>query len=105
VDDMGIIDRVKQWFIGPLYTQESLMPIENREQFMQSLKLGCPVIFRMRDGYGLILFEEKDQMGIVYVKDVFGINDDYRNYFTLPDLITFFKNHMSEGISFYSWNN
>jgi hypothetical protein len=102
---MGIKDKVKQWFLGPLYTQESLIPIENREQFTYSLKLGCPVIFTMRDGYGLILFEEKDQLGIVYVKDVFGVNEDYRNYFTLSDLIVFFKDHMSEGISFYAWNN
>lgn len=102
---MGIKDKVKQWFLGPLYTQETLIQIENLEQFTYRLKLGCPVIFTMRDGYGLILFEENDQLGIVYVKDVFGVNEDYRNYFTLPDLIGFFKDRVREGISFYAWNN
>ncbi|KZE64359.1 hypothetical protein AWM68_14850 [Fictibacillus phosphorivorans] len=102
---MGIKDKVKQWFLGPLYTQESLIPVHNREQFTHSLNLGCPVIFTMRDGYGLILFDKKEQLGIVYVKDVFGINEDYRRYFTLPDLISFFKDHVSGGISFYAWNS
>jgi hypothetical protein len=102
---MGIKDKMKKWFLGSIYTQESLIPIQNREQFTYSLKLGCPVIFMMKEGYGLILFEEKDQLGVVYVKDVFGVDEDYRNYFSLPDLIVFFKDHMSEGISFYTWNS
>ncbi|MFG6495533.1 hypothetical protein P8610_09255 [Fictibacillus sp. UD] len=102
---MGIKDKVKQWFLGPLYTQESLIPVDSREQFTYSLNLGCPVIFTMRDGYGLILFDKKEQLGIVYVKDVFGMNEDYRRYFTMPDLISFFKDHVSEGISFYAWNS
>lgn len=102
---MGIKDKVKQWFLGPIYTQESLIPIENQEQLMYRLKSGCPVIFTMRDGYGLILFDEREQLGIVYVKDVFGLNEDYRSYFTLPDLTAFFKDQISEGISFYAWNS
>lgn len=102
---MGIKDKVKQWFLGPIYTRESLIPIENQEQFMYRLKLGCPVIFTMRDGYGLILFDEREQLGIMYVKDVFGLNEDYRSYFTLPDLTAFFKDQISEGISFNAWNS
>ncbi|MCM3718275.1 hypothetical protein [Fictibacillus phosphorivorans] len=102
---MGIKEKVKQWFLGPSYTEESLRPIEDREQFMQTLKLGCPVAFRMRDGYGLILFEEQEELGVVYVKDAFGVHEDYRSYFTLPDLITFFNNHRNKGISFYALNN
>jgi hypothetical protein len=105
VNDMGMRDKIKQWFLGPLYTQESLIPVENREQFTSSLQLGSPVIFTLRDGYGLMLFDEKEQLGIVYVKDVFGMNEDYRSYFTMPDLIAFFKENLSEGISFYAWNS
>ncbi|MBH0163886.1 hypothetical protein IHV12_03115 [Fictibacillus sp. 7GRE50] len=102
---MRIKDRVKLWFLGSLYPEKSLRPIDSKEQFKSDLNKGRPVIFTLRDVYGLILFDKKEQLGTLYTKDVFGITEDYRSYYSMPELISFYSEHVSEGILFYTENS
>ncbi|MET3727167.1 hypothetical protein ABID52_000748 [Fictibacillus halophilus] len=103
---MGIKERVKLWFLGSLYPEKSLLrPIHSKEQFKSDLHKGYPIIFTFRDVYGLILFDKKEQLGTLYTKDVFGMTEDYRSYHSMPDLLTFYSEHASEGISFYTENS
>lgn len=105
VTDMRIKDRVKLWFLGSLYPENSLQPIDSTEQFVRELNKGCPVIFTLRDVYGLILYDKKEQLGTLYIKDVFGITEDYRNYYSILELLSFYSEHVREGILFYAENN
>ncbi|MGA4718687.1 hypothetical protein [Fictibacillus nanhaiensis] len=102
---MRIKDRVKLWFLGSLYPENSLQPIDSTEQFVRELNNGCPVIFTLRDVYGLILFNKEEQLGTLYIKDVFGITEDYRNYYSILELLSFYSEHVREGILFYTENN
>ncbi|WNB92798.1 hypothetical protein [Bacillus sp. NEB1478] len=99
---MSIKDKVKQWFIGPVHKEESLIPIENKEQFSAVLTSGTPIIFKKTIGYGLIMFEEKNQLGVVQVKDVFNTSEELRHYLTQSDFHSFFEERVREGISFYT---
>jgi hypothetical protein len=99
---MSIKDKMKQWFIGPVRKEESLKSIENHEQFSAILRSGTPIIFTKTIGYGLIMYEETDQLGVVQVKDVFNASEDVRQYMSLPDLHSFFEDRLREGNSFYT---
>jgi hypothetical protein len=101
-DVMGLREKVKQWFIGPVHKEDTFIPIENNEQFTAILRSGTPIIFTKTIGYGLIVFEEKDQLGVVQVKDVFNTNEEVRQYLTQSDLHSFFEDRVREGISFYT---
>ncbi|MED1862293.1 hypothetical protein P4V41_02300 [Fictibacillus nanhaiensis] len=102
---MSIKDRMKLWFLGSLYPEKSIRLINSREQFKNDLNKGYPVIFTLRDVYGLILFDKEEQLGTLYTKDVFGITEDYRSYYSMHELLTFYSEHVSEGISFYTENS
>jgi hypothetical protein len=99
---MRIKDKMKQWFIGPVRKEESLKSIENQEQFSAVLRSGTPIIFTKTIGFGLIMFEEKEQLGVIQVKDVFNASEEVRQYMSLPDLHSFFEDRLREGNSFYT---